>query len=277
MVKLAGADGLMSRAFATAFVTILGLAAARPAAAEALRELCPDRPGIGSPTCTVDRGHLQVETELYSRERDERAGVRTITTSAAASEVRFGLADRSEVSLQWSPVVTIRSRDPAIGDSRVRGSDDLTVAYRHTFGSQEGLSFAVQPFIIAPTGDDGVGADAWQYGLLVPVQVGLAEGFALGLTGQAAAAPDADGHGRHASYTGVVGLSHSLGPAAVAAELAATVDEDPAGRSVQQRFGLAGSWIPRARPDLQFDLGLDTGLNRDTPDSYAYVGAVKRF
>ena len=40
------------------------LASAAPAGAEGLRDFCPDRPGLGTPPCTMDPGHFDVELGL---------------------------------------------------------------------------------------------------------------------------------------------------------------------------------------------------------------------
>ena len=52
--------------------------AALPAAARAgEREFCPDRPGLGTPACTIDAGRAAIEVGLADWTREEEAGTRT--------------------------------------------------------------------------------------------------------------------------------------------------------------------------------------------------------
>lgn len=263
---------------AAAFALSLGLLVAAPAAAQELRELCADRPGAGTPTCTVDKGHFQIEIGAFSVERDRQGATVTDTYSAADIALRFGVTDRAEIQAAVSPFVTVRERHRITGDvDRTRGAGDLTLAVRQSLGNPEGLSFALQPYVTAPTGSRGIGADSWQYGLIVPLAVDLSPGVSLGLTGQVAAAPDIDGSGHHVAYSAVVGLSRGFGPLALGVELTASVDDDPAGATTQSTFELSGSWVPAGQPNLQLDAGLSAGLNDDTPDLTVYGGLSRRF
>lgn len=50
---------------------------------------------------------------------------------------------------------------------------------------------------------------------------------------------------------------------------------DPAGTISQYSLDLALAWLPR--PTLQFDVGANIGLNRQTPDIVSYIGVSTRF
>src|SRR6185503_1298265 len=52
------------RGIASALLAALLLLAAGTARAEGLRDFCPDRPGLGTPACTMDPGHIAVELGL---------------------------------------------------------------------------------------------------------------------------------------------------------------------------------------------------------------------
>src|SRR5262249_7615693 len=58
------ADATMSNNHRLSAALFLALASSAPAAADGLRDLCTDRPGLGTPPCIVDRGHLIVETGI---------------------------------------------------------------------------------------------------------------------------------------------------------------------------------------------------------------------
>lgn len=90
------------------------------------------------------------------------------------------------------------------------------------------------------------------------------------------AATDADGHGRHAAYGTVIGVSASLTSAiSSAVEFQATRDEDPSGHSTEALASLSFAWAPR--DGLQFDVGTVAGLNDASPAFELYVGIARRF
>jgi hypothetical protein len=54
-------------------------------------------------------------------------------------------------------------------------------------------------------------------------------------------------------------------------------DQDPAGASNQYSVDFAATWQPPDTKDLQFDVGLNLGLNNNTPNTQVYVGISKRW
>ena len=136
---------------------------------------------------------------------------------------------------------------------------------------------AVQPFVIAPTGKRGFSAGGWQGGVVAPMAFALPSGFGLGLTPQLAAVRNAAGRGVHLGATGVIGLSHPLGPFGLGAEFYINYDDDPSGHTTSETFDLTGAWIPAGLKDTQFDLGVNAGLDRNAPDYEVYAGIAHRF
>ena len=136
---------------------------------------------------------------------------------------------------------------------------------------------AVQPFVVAPTGADGIGGDAWQGGVIVPVSIPLNSDWSLSLSPEVDARPDTDGSGRHAGYVLAGGVGRMVGPVNLGAELWVDVDDDPAGRVTQTSFDLTAAWTPKALKDVQLDASAYVGLNRRTPDLELVVGVAHRF
>ena len=90
------------------------------------------------------------------------------------------------------------------------------------------------------------------------------------------AAVDEDRSGRHLAYANVVGLTDKLSD-----RLNATVeyqlerDRDPSGH---QTFHVAGLSIGlQPNDDLQFDFGVNAGLNHAATDVELYAGISRRF
>jgi hypothetical protein len=258
-------------------LTGLGLAATA-ARGEELRDFCPDRPGLGTPACTMDRGHFDIELGLADWTLDRTPDGRTDTIEAGQLLLRVGLTETLEAQLGWTAFGHVRTRDRPTGSvDHISGVGDLTLALRQNLASPDGsgLSVAVMPFATLPTGGQAIGAGDWSAGLLVPLSYDLAKGVQLGLTGRAEAAVDQDRDGRHLAYGAVAGLSLELSDAVEATfEIEATRDEDPSGHSTEWLAGLSAGWM--ANDDLQFDAGANIGLH-GAADVQLYVGASRRF
>jgi Putative MetA-pathway of phenol degradation len=248
-----------------------------PATAAETREFCPDRPGLGTPPCTIDRGRGDVEIGLADWTLEKSGGDRTDTWLLGDLLVRYGLTDHLEMQFGWTSFGTVR--EPAGGSvGHSSGTGDVTLALRqnliHPDGS--GFSAALMPYATLPTGGRAIGAGDWSAGLMVPLSYELPHGLTLDLTGRIEAAADGDRNGRHLAYGGIAGLDVSL-PHDVTAtlELSAQRDEDPGGHSTQWVGGLSLAWM--ARPDLQLDAGANAGLAGGAPDAELYLGIARRF
>jgi hypothetical protein len=267
------------RRVAAIVLAILGLAGA--ARAEE-RDFCPDRPGKGSPPCVLDQGRFQIEVSGVDATLDKSAGVSTRDIAYGGLELRLGLSSTVEGQLTWTPYERVRTKDHGVV-STVSGAGDLGAALRWSLKNPagDGLSIAVQPFVVAPTGVSGIGDDAWQGGVIVPVSIPLAGDWSLSLSPELDARPNASGVGRHAGYALAGGVGRAVGPVNLGAELWVDRDEDPSGHVTQASFDLTAAWTPKALPgslkDVQLDASAYIGLNRRTPDLELVVGLAHRF
>lgn len=249
-----------------------------PALAREGRELCPDRPGLGTPACTVDAGAIVLEMGLADWTLDRAADSRTDSWMFGDALFRAGLTPSLEVQVGWTMLGHVRERNRQTGESaRVTRTGDVTLALRQNLRNPDGTGFsiAVMPYATLPVGGAGVGAGDWGAGLLVPASFELGA-LSIGLTPHVDAAVDSDGDGRHLAYGSVVGLGFGISDdVSAAAELSLTRDEDPGGHSSEALAGLSMGWQPDG--DSQWDVGINAGLNRDSPDVEIYAGYVRRF
>lgn len=256
----------------------LGLCPAA-AQAEALRDFCPDRPGLGTPPCTLDAGHFAVELGLADWTLERTPDSRTDTFETAQLLARVGLTDSLEAQVGWTAFGHVRQRDRATGTvERASGIGDLTVALRQNLANPDGTGFsaAVMPFATLPTGGSALGAGEWTAGVLLPLSYDLGGGVQLGVTAQVEAAADSDRDGRHLAYGGVAGLSLPLSDAlGVTVEVAANRDHDPSGHTTEWLAGLSAGWM--AKEGLQLDAGANIGLSAAAPDLQLYLGVARRF
>ena len=254
-------------------------AAATPASAQEADDFCPNRPSLGSSPCTVKPGHVLVEGSLLDWERDDRSDSREDRILAADLLGRIGVGKATEVQVGWTAFGHDRERDKTSGDvDRTDGVGDVTLALRQRVIGQEGkpFSLAVQPFATLPVGRYPVGAGTWSAGGLIPVQYELGKKLALQFTGEAEAAANESGSGRHLAYSGILGLAYKLTDAvSVNAEVSLERDRDPDGHETHALAALSAAWQPTKR--TQIDVLAVAGLNRTSPDIRLVLGGAVLF
>ncbi|WP_368667124.1 transporter [Novosphingobium sp. 18050] len=261
-------------------IVVFGALALSPMAASAQeREFCSDRPGMGTPACTVSPGQVYVEAGIGDWTLERSAGERDDTFLAGDFLVRYGVADHAEVQVGWTALGFSRVRDSAAGSVQHRsGTGDVTLALRRNLADPDGSGFsvAVMPFVTLPVGREPIGAGDWSVGALVPLSYELSDKLNIEATTEIDAAVDEDGSGRHLAFSEVVGASLQLAETLTAtAEYQVMADHDPQGHQVQHLSGLSLAWQPGK--NLQFDVGANAGLDRDAPDVEVYFGLSRRF
>ena len=248
-------------------------------AKEPLREFCGDRPGIGTPACTVDKGHLQIELGLGDWTLDKQPDSRTDTILAGDVATRYGIGDATELRLGWTSYGHERQRDRTSGMvDRASGVGDVTIGLKQNFANPDGdgLSIAALPFATLPTGGHAIGVGDWGAGLLLPVDYELTKGIQLQFTPEIDAAVDEDRHGRHLAYSGVAGIDVELSEKlAVDAEVQLQRDRDPSEHATMALAGLALDYMAAAQ--TQLDVGSIAGLNHNAPDIELYFGISRKF
>jgi hypothetical protein len=261
-------------------IILASLLLASPVMAEdKLRELCAERPGLDTPACTVDAGHLQIETGLADWTLDKAADSRSDTLIAGDFLVRYGVGDSTEIRLGWTAYGHVRTRDLTTGTiDHISGVGDVTIGLKQNLSNPggDGFSLALLPYATLPAGKDGIGAGDWGAGLLIPVSYDLTERLTLETTPELDAAVDSDGKGRHLAFGAAGGLGVKLSEKwSMSAEGQLIRDRDPSGHSTQALGGAFLAWQPRDR--IQFDAGAQAGLNHATPDVELYFGISEKF
>lgn len=259
---------------------IAGAASAATDASATLRDLCPDRPGKGTSPCTVDAGHVQLEVEIFNGSRQDQDGIVTRSYAIANPTLKFGVTDRLDIEANIAPYLNVTTRDKASGQSdTVSGIGDLFLRAKYAISSDgQPLSVAIEPFLKLPTASHDLGNGSVEGGVLLPVALDLGHGTQLSATPELDVLQNEAGDGTHVGVVNVLGLSQAVGQGvALSAELWEFTDADPSGTAQQYSFDLAGAWQPEGQPNLQFDAGVNFGLNNETPDIQVYCGIARRF
>jgi hypothetical protein len=248
------------------------------AQADELRDFCPDRPGLGTPACTIDPGHAAIEFGLADWTLDRAGGIRQDSVTSGDTLIRYGLTETLEVQLGWQGFGYLRVRDADGSVTHRTGAGDVSVALRKNLHNPDGSGFsaAIMPFVTLPTGDADFGAGDWTAGAILPVSYALSNDVQLAFTGEVDAAADQQGGGHHLAYSSVFGLGAPITQSLNGTvEFAVMRDEERGSRSTQLVTGMSMAW--NVKESLQLDAGANVGLNRQTPDLELYFGIAKRF
>jgi len=236
--------------------------------------ICTDRPAKANSVCTVPAGRFQLETGLIDWGRTEASGVRSDLVTLGASYAKFGLSDRSDVEIGFTPLAELRTKEAGT-HSGASGSGDIVIRYKHRLsGDNAKVQLGLVPFIKLPAAKPGIGNGKVEGGLAIPLSFSLGKAT-MTLGPEVDVLADADGHGRHAALVNLVNVSAPVAPKLTAAiEIWSSFNLDPA-RAVKQASADA-AWAYAVSNDLQLDLGVNVGLTSDTPDFEAYAGFSAR-
>lgn len=247
-----------------------------PTASTAEAPICTDRPTKSNFACTVPKGLIQIEADGFNWLQTGNGGARTDQLLFTNPTFKFGVSQSSDVQLNWVPFTTIRSRDPAGRVNRLSGVGDVTVRFKQRLTSGDGaFQLAILPFLKLPTAAAGVGNGKVEGGVAVPINISVPGGWTFTLGPQLDVLADFDGNGRHAGITGLINVAKQFGKFTLYNEIWTSQNYDPGGTVSQYSYDVSLAWLPR--PTLQFDIGANVGLNRNTPDVVAYFGISTRF
>lgn len=252
-----------------------------PTPAADLRALCTDRPTKSASPCTVDAGHVQIESDLVNVTYDRSGGANTTTWLATNPTVKLGLTNALDAELNIVPLEIVTVRDRATGaTSRTSGVGDLYARLKWNLLGDDGgaIGLAISPFVKLPTAKAGIGDGAVETGVAALVSVNLPDSFSLNVNPEIDLLRNAQDSSRHINTIAVASLNRPVSKTiTLSAELWSDVNFDPAGRITQVSADLGAAWIPARHQNFQLDGGVNLGLNDRTPAVQAYVGASRRF
>ncbi len=258
---------------------IAGLAKADDAVV--LRPLCTDRPTKSTAPCTVDAGHIQIESDLFNVTVDHSGGGEVKTYLLTNPTIKYGIDARLDAELNIVPYAVATSRDPATGETRrMSGVGDLFLKLKWNLLGNAGGSFglAFNPYVKLPTASGGIGNGAIETGLIAPITINLPANWSVTVDPEVDLLKNAGDGGRHVNLAGLISVSRGVSKALTfSAEVWAARNFEPGGAQTQVSADLGAAYIPVKAPDLQFDGGVNFGLNHATPGAQAYVGVSRRF
>ncbi len=256
----------------------LPLAIASPVFGQQPRELSTDRPDKTESPYTVDAGRFQVELDFATYTIDRAAVLRSETFNIAPVNFKAGLARNTDVQVVVDSYIrqTATHRTTGLRDRR-DGFGDVTVRLKHNLWGNDGgaTALALMPFVKLPTNTNGLGNNAVEGGLIVPLAISVADGIGVGLMTEIDVVEASDGDGHSAvfvnSATVAFDLTERLG---LYTEIfTEKLAERGADWIVTGDAGLTFA----VSDNVQLDGGVNVGLTDAADDLNLFVGLSFRF
>jgi len=238
-----------------------------------MREMSTDRPDATESPYTVVTGHIQVEMSFieFGRNDDD---LREDAFSYAPTNLKLGLLNNLDVQLIISPYERFKTE----GGDDVSGFGDTLLRVKiNLWGNDEGeTAFALMPYIKFPTGDDDFSNQDVEGGLIVPFAGALPAGFSLlGLMAEFDFVRDETDEEYAVDFVHSAVLGRDLfGPVGAYIEYFGVAGTDPA---VGYRAFFNTGVTIGVTPDIQFDAGVNIGLNDQTDDLGLFAGVSFRY
>jgi hypothetical protein len=248
---------------------------------DGLRDLCPDRPGKGTSACTVDPGYFQLESDIFNGTFQRAGSISTETYYVTDPNLKYGVSGDFDIEASIAPDVIVRSHDSRTGATQTwSGIGDLYLRAKWAAVGNSGddVAVTIEPYVKLPTAPVGVGNGFVEGGVVTPISIALNDGWSVAMTPELDVLKNSASQGRHLIVSDVVGVGRTIcSGITLGAEIWESTSFDPYGTTQFWSFDFDGAWQPDGNPNLQFDAGINIGLNRATPNSQVYAGVTRRF
>jgi hypothetical protein len=155
-----------------------------PTPRDLMRELSTDRPDKTESPYTVDAGHFQLEMDFANFIATDIDGVRAQAFNIAPINLKLGLLNQVDLQFVFDSYLHLRTHDRAAKPKQTTqsGIGDFATRLKINLWGDDGgeTAFALLPFVNFPTNTDGLGKNAVEGGLLLPLAIKLPAGFDLG-------------------------------------------------------------------------------------------------
>lgn len=251
-----------------------------------LRDLSTDRPGVASSPFTVDAGHIQVETGVWSYSWDHWSPDASLTRSRSlfSTNVKLGLTDWADLDMIIPVSNSIVTRTPIgpgqLSRTSAQGFGDVQIGAKvNFFGNDNGekQGFGLLGYVKVPTAASGLGNNMAEFTLVAPYSFDLPLGFSMTVQSGVGLLRNGQKQGYHGDYQLAAEVSHSLfGISTLSGQFGITLDREGDHNSTEQDgVGPALQWL--IRPWLQLDGGVTIGIARAATDWTPYAGLSFRY
>ncbi|MBC7533249.1 MAG: transporter [Oligoflexus sp.] len=245
-----------------------------------MREMATDRPDATEGAGTIDAGHVQLETDIYNVARDKvrSSQIKTTSTVIAASNIRIGLTNSSEINLIFDPHVAVKVEGGGTESKTISGMGDSMIRYKINFMGNDGgpISIGLIPFVKIPTAKKDLGNDEYEGGVIFPIGLDLPNEWAVGymIAYNYIKNDSEDDKLYHTNIVNSITASHPITDdlGAYAELYSESSNEEGAEWVATVNLGLTYM----VGKNIQFDLGANIGATRAADDMNPFVGISAR-
>jgi hypothetical protein len=193
--------------------------------------------------------------------------------------LKVGLTSQVDLELQFNGYTSTRVLDPSTGStlSQADGAGDFVIRTKiNLFGNDSGaVALALIPYVKLPTTAPTLGNNQVEGGVIAPLSIKLPAGFVLTLMPEVDVLRNANDSGKHTNFVGVLDLGYSVTDRlTVFAEVYGAAGTDA---HTPPAYTADAAVAYLLTDTIQFDAGVNVGLNRDTPNLQLYSGISQRF
>lgn len=184
----------------------------KPVPKEQMREMATDRPDKTETPFTVDAGHYQIETSLFSYSKQHSEESKTSTYTLNAFEFNLGLTNSTALQFMMDTyVVEDEKTFVAPIKNRHQGIGDLTIRLKQNFlGNNTGnFAIALLPYLKLPTAKYKA-HNMLEAGLMVPMHIKLPLEWSLSTQLEIDRLQDEEQHKPYTEFMQSLSLSHEL-------------------------------------------------------------------
>jgi hypothetical protein len=257
--------------------TLLALAALAPT--QELRELSTDRPDTTESPYSVDKGHFQFEAELISWGRDKVDGV-TTTELAPGVNLKVGISDNADLQVVVGYLRV--SEDDGTNTQTVSGLDDVTIRLKYNLWGQDGgdqpTAGALMPFVTLPAhGDklDPVLGDDASFGLIAPVGFSLPNDWGAAVMAELDFVRNSADDGWTTELLLSMTAAHDITDRSAGFVELVSISGAERNSTAEAYFDTGITYAITEM--VQFDVGTNIGLTRDSQDLRLFSGLSSKF
>lgn len=240
-----------------------------------MREMSTDRPDQTESAYTVDAGHFQIESDLFSYTHDSDQGGELDAFSAISLNLKVGLLNNVDLQLGLNPFLYDRFHDSG-GTFSSSGIGDLVTRLKiNLWGNDSGpFALAMMPFLKIPTGDH-LSNGSLEGGVIFPLAFELPNGWGMGLMTEFDFLRNDDDDGYHTEFVNSITFAHDIVGSLAGYVEFFTVVSTQSNSDWQGFFDFGLTYA--VTDDLQLDTGINIGVTSSAPDWNPFIGLSYRY
>ncbi|MEF9478761.1 transporter [Chryseobacterium sp. 1B4] len=229
-----------------------------------------DRPDVTESTCTVDAGHLQLETDLVRLINEKSEKTQTNTVLINQMNLKIGITGNTDIQMCYQSYGVQIKKDSESGIQEGNdGHGDLMFRVKYNLiGNNKGnFALTILPYIKFPVSryeDDSL----FEAGIIIPMSYKLPGGWDLGFQLEIDRLKDKERQLMHTEFLQTLTLSHSIVKSIEGiAETYYTYDF-----KAHQITNFINAAIQiEVFKDFKLDVGINYGLQHDADKQYFWA------